>query len=150
MKTRNNRSTKTTLELLIEQVHTIWNQERDKIVTLLSMNVTDVFDTVLHRRLIHNLRKYKIFLMITKWLISFLSNRVSTFSISNKTSKRFEVRTEIPQDFSISSILYFFYNVNLLNINNRQEIKINVFNFVDDINILMFSQNIKKNYRCLE
>ena len=114
------------------------------------MNVTDVFDTVLHSRLIHNLRKYRISQVITNQISSFLTNRVSIFFINDKTLEIFKVRTRILQEFSISSILYLFYNVDLLDINNRLEHKTNAFDFVDDINLLTFSQNTEENYKCLE
>ncbi len=63
MSERKNRSCETTLELLIEQIHTIWNMSKDKMITLLSMNVVEVYDHVSRTRLLHNLRKKKNFYM---------------------------------------------------------------------------------------
>ena len=40
------RSTKTALELLTEQVYTVWGQGRDKVATLFSMDIAGAFDTV--------------------------------------------------------------------------------------------------------
>ena len=54
------KSTKTALELLTEQVHTVWKQGNNKVATLLSMDVAGAFDTVSHQRLIHNLQRRKI------------------------------------------------------------------------------------------
>ena len=59
MGARRGRSTETVLELLTEQIHTVWGQGNDKITTLLSMDVAGAYDTVSHRCLIHNLRKRK-------------------------------------------------------------------------------------------
>ena len=60
MGARSGRSTETALELLTEQVHTVWGQGVDKVATLLSMDVASAFPTVSHPRMIHNLRKRKI------------------------------------------------------------------------------------------
>ena len=60
MGARQNRSTESALELLTEQVHTVWGQGGDKVATLLSMDVSGAFNSVSHQKLIHNLRKRKI------------------------------------------------------------------------------------------
>ena len=60
MGARPNRSTETALELLTEQVHTVWRTGANKVATLLSMNVARTFPTVNHVKLIHNLRKKKM------------------------------------------------------------------------------------------
>ena len=64
---------------------------------------------------------------------------MSNFFINDKTLEIFKIRIEILQESFISSILYLFYNVDLLDINNRLEHKMNVFDFVDDINLLTFN-----------
>ncbi len=60
MNDRKNRNCETALKLLIEQIHTVWNMKKDKITTLLSMNVIDVYDHVFRNKLLHNLRKKNI------------------------------------------------------------------------------------------
>lgn len=56
---RRGRSTEMALELLVEQVHTIWDQGNDKVASLLSIDVAGAFDMVSHPWLLHNLRKRK-------------------------------------------------------------------------------------------
>lgn len=68
MGARKGKPTETALELLTEQVHTVWGQGNDKLATVLSMDVAGSFDTVSHQRLIHNLRKRKIPEWITNWV----------------------------------------------------------------------------------
>lgn len=48
MGVRKNRSIETVLELLIKQIHTVWEQSNDKIATLLSIIIAKAFDTVSH------------------------------------------------------------------------------------------------------
>jgi hypothetical protein len=89
MSDRKNRSCETTLKLLIEQIHTVWNMKKDKIATLLSMNVIDVYDHVFKARLLHNLRKRDISNWIIRWTNNFMKNKhISlTLSILTMTSR---------------------------------------------------------------
>lgn len=116
MGARRGRSTETALELLTEQVHTVWGQGRDKVATLLSMDIAGAFDTVSHQRLTHNLRKRKIPEWIANWVQSFLDNRRTTLAIHPQMTDEFAVQTGIPQGSPISPILYLFYNADLLEI----------------------------------
>lgn len=54
------KSTESALELLKKQIHMIWKQGKDKVVTFLNMDVAGVFDSISHQRLIHNFCKRKI------------------------------------------------------------------------------------------
>jgi hypothetical protein len=60
MKCRKNWSIETTLKLFIEQIHIVWRQRRNRMIILLNLNVTNVFDTMSHVRLIHDMKKRKI------------------------------------------------------------------------------------------
>ena len=71
MGARRGKSTESALELLTEQIHTVWGQGTDKIATLLSIDVSGAFDTVSHPMLLHNLRKRKIPQWIATWVGSF-------------------------------------------------------------------------------
>jgi hypothetical protein len=46
MNERKNRNCETILKLLTKQIHTIWNMSKNKITTLLSMNVIEAYDHV--------------------------------------------------------------------------------------------------------
>jgi hypothetical protein len=60
MKERRKRICETTLKLFIEQIHTIWNMSKNKMITLLSMNVANAYDHVSRERFMHSLRKREI------------------------------------------------------------------------------------------
>ncbi len=51
---------------------------------------------------------------------------------------------DILQKFFISSILFLFFNASLIEKCKTLEIKIEVLNFVDDINILVYNKFIEK------
>ena len=46
IKMKKQRFCETTLKLFIEQIHTIWNIKHNKIITLLNMNVVEIFNHV--------------------------------------------------------------------------------------------------------
>ena len=150
MGARRGRSTETALELLTEQIHTVWGQGNDKVATLLSMDVAGAYDTVSHRRLIHNLRKRKIPKWITDWVDSFLNERSTTLAIHSRVIDIFEVRTGIPQGSPISPILYLFYNADLLDICERPGTNTSAIGFVDDINVLAYGKSTEENCKTLE
>ena len=138
---RRERSTESALELLTEQIHTVWGQGNDKVATLLSMDVAGAYDTVSHQRLIHNLRRRKIPQWVTNWIECFSKNR-RTLTINRRTTDEFDARTGIPQGSPISPILYLFYNADLLDICNRPGTKTSGLGFVDDINVLVLDTNL--------
>jgi hypothetical protein len=57
---RQSRNCETVLKLLTKQIHTIWNMSKDKITTLLSMNVIKAYNHVSREKLLHNLKKRRI------------------------------------------------------------------------------------------
>lgn len=83
---RRQRSAETALELLVEQVHTIWGCGKENVATVLSLDVAGAFDHVNHKRLIHNLRKRHIPEYLTNWVASFLSDRTTTLTFNGKTT----------------------------------------------------------------
>ena len=49
---RAGRNTDTALELLTSMVRTIWRERKGQVATLLSLNISRAFDTIVHGRLI--------------------------------------------------------------------------------------------------
>ncbi len=138
MSDRKNRSCETALKLLIEQIHTVWNMKKDKITTLLSMNVIDVYDHVSRDKLLHNLRKRDISNWIICWTNNFMRDRHISLTFDNATMTFRLIKTDISQKSFISSILYLFYNVDLLKVFERSSKRITIVNFVNDINFLIY------------
>lgn len=60
MGARPGRLTETALELPTEQVDTIWGRGKDKVASILSLDVVNTFLTTSHKRLIHDLSMRKI------------------------------------------------------------------------------------------
>ncbi len=150
MSDRKSRSCETTLKLLIEQIHTVWNMKKDKIATLLSMNVIDVYDHVFREKLLHNLRKRDISNWIIRWTDSFMKNRHISLTLSIATMTSRLIKASISQRSFISSILYLFYNADLLKVFERSSRRVAVVSFVNDINLLTYDIFTEQNCRTLK
>jgi hypothetical protein len=150
MNERRNRSCETTLKLFIEQIHTVWNMSKNKVITFLSMNVIKVYDHVSRTRLLHNLRKKRILTWIIVWTNNFMQNRRITFVINSDTTTMSNVNVDISQNSFVFLILYLFYNADFLKLLKRSFRRVTTLNFVNDINILTYEFNITNNCRILK
>jgi hypothetical protein len=150
MNERKNRNCKTVLKLLTKQIHTIWNMSKDKMTTLLSMNVIETYDYVLRERLLHNLKKKRISMKIVAWTNNFMQNKRISLIVKTKQTIMNNVNVDISQKSSMSSILYLFYNANLLKFFEQSSRKMIVIDFVNDINILIYDINTINNCRLLK
>jgi hypothetical protein len=119
MSEQRNRSCETTLKLFIEQIHTIWNMSKNKVITLLNMNMIEIYDHVSKTRLLHNLRKRRIFTWIIVWTNNFMQDRRITFAINSDTTTMNNVNVDISQNFFVFFILYLFYNADFLKLLKR-------------------------------
>ncbi len=59
------------------------------------------------------------------------------------------VNINISQDSLLSSILYLFYNADLLKACDNIRLKISFTNFINDINILIYEKFMKRNCKVL-
>ncbi len=75
--------------------------------------------------------------------------RISLIVNARQTSMS-NVNVDISQRSSVSSILYLFYNANLLKLLEQSSRKVIVIEFVDDINILIYDISTISNCRLLE
>jgi hypothetical protein len=150
MKCRKNRLIKTILKFLIEQIHIVWKQKTNRMIILLNLNVTSVFDTMSHVKLIHDMKKRKISNWIIDWINNFLFDRFTIFAMNRKMIESFSIQIEISQNSSFFSILFLFYNVDLLKMCNKLETNTKFFEYVDDVNILIYEKSIDENCRNFE
>jgi hypothetical protein len=150
MKCRKSRSIETTLKFFTEQIHIVWKRKTNRVIILLNLNVANVFDTMSHVKLIHDMKKRKISRWIIDWNSSFLFDRFTTFAVNRRMIESFSMQIEISQRSSFSSILYLFYNVDLLEMCNKFETNTRFFEYVDDVNILIYEKSIEENCRNFE
>ncbi len=149
MRAHKHRSTDTTLQLITKKIHIVWSDIRRKVVSLLSLNEKSAFNNVAHSRLLHDMKKKRVLRLLLKFVKNFLRNRHITITIDDYTMTKRSVKVDISQDSSLSSILYLFYNVNLLKACDDIRLRTSFTDFVDDINILTYEEFIKCNCRVL-
>jgi hypothetical protein len=150
MNVRFERFIQTALELLTKQTHIVWNQNTNRIAILLSLNVIEAFDSISHSRLIHNLKRRKISQWIINWVSSFMSDKSITLAISQRIFEFFAMFMRISQDSFISSLLYLFYNANLLKMCDKFDTLTRSLEYANDVNILTYEKSTKKNCKTLE
>jgi len=149
MRACKHRSINMTLQLIIKKIHTVWSDMRRKVVSLLSLNEKNAFNNVMHSKLLHDMKKRKVFKLLLKFVKNFLKDWCITIIIDDYIMMKCSVNVNISQDFSLSLILYLFYNVNLLKACDDIKLRTNFTNFVNDVNILIYKKFIKYNYRVL-
>ena len=149
MRTCKHRSTNTTLQLITEKIHTVWSDIRRRVVSLLSLNKKSAFNNVAHSRLLHDMKKRRVFRLLLKFVKNFLKDWCITITIDDYTTMKCNVNINISQDSLLSSILYLFYNVNLLKACYDIRLKTSFIDFVNDVNILIYKNFIKRNCKVL-
>ncbi|KAI0996003.1 hypothetical protein K3495_g12178 [Podosphaera aphanis] len=148
MGARPGRSTITAVELLTEQIHSVWGEDKKRVASLLSLDISEAFDNVSHLRLIHTMRDKGIPLRITKFVESFLADRTTAIKLGNHMGKQISTNTGIPQGSPLSPILFLMFASTLLPLlraPNSSSV-----GFVDDTNILTWAKTTEENCRTLE
>jgi hypothetical protein len=120
------------------------------MITLLNMNVVEIYDHVSRIRLLYNLKKRRIFARIIIWTNNFMQNRRVILVINSDTTTINNVNVDISQDSFIFFVLYLFYNADLLKLLKSSFRRIATLDFVNDINILTYEFNITSNCRILK
>jgi hypothetical protein len=120
------------------------------MIILLSLNVVDIFDTMSHVRLIHDMRKRKISRWIIDWIDSFLSDRFTILTVNRRMIVVFPIQTKTSENSSLFFILYLFYNADLLKMCNRLDTNTRFLEYANDVNILIYEKSIDENCRNLE
>ena len=81
---------------------------------------------------------------------NFLKNKNTTLIIEDHMMTKRKINVNISQSSSLFPMLYLFYNINLLKSCENIRLRLNVIEFVNNINILMYSELIKQNCEMLK
>ena len=77
-------------------------------------------------------------------------NKKITLIFNNQKFKILNILIRISQDSFLLSILFLFYNVELLKICNSIQVRINNLMFMNDVNLLVYELITKRNYKQLK
>ncbi len=114
MKIHKHRLTNMTLQLIIKKIYIVWSDTRKKVVSLLSLNEKSAFNNVAYNRLLHDMKKRRVFRLFPKFVKNFLKDWHIMITIDDYMMMKRSVNIDILQNSLLLSILYLFYNVNLL------------------------------------
>src|SRR5258708_4577578 len=96
---------------MMNDVETAWHH--NKVVTMLTYDITGFFDTIPHTYLIKTLHTLHIPLPIVQWTYSFLQNRKATVSLDTKHDHRASINTGVAQGPCDSPILAAYFTAPL-------------------------------------
>ena len=88
-------STDTTLQLITEKIYIVWSDIRRKVVSLLSLNEKSAFNNVAHSRLLHDMKKRRVFRLLLKFMKNFLRNRCIMITIDDYTTMKHNMNVNI-------------------------------------------------------
>jgi len=122
----------------------VWNCDIKYVIFMLSLDIVEAFDQVSHIRLLHTLKIRRMSSYIVEWARSFLKNKEMSLIFDEQANTMRKINANISQEFLISSILFLFFNVNLIEKCKALRIKIEVLDFINDINILVYDRFIEE------
>jgi hypothetical protein len=135
------------LELLTEQIRTVWSSKKH-VASVLSLDISGAFDTVNHVRLLDNLREKQVPIWFVRTVRSFLSERTTTIVVDGEETAPWQLLAGVPQGSPLSPILFLFYNALLLEVLNLPDMRMSALGFVDDINLLTYSESTAVKLSC--
>ena len=142
-------STKTALNLLINQIHKIW-WDKNHVILLLFLNITKIYDQMICDRMMHVLWVKRISEQLVKWVRAFMTNRISILMLSDTKIEEKSIFIKILQEFSLFFIFYLFYTAEFLKTCNSISDWLSTSIFVNDITLLIYKQITEKNCKILE
>ncbi len=95
MRVCKHRSTDTTLQLITKKIYIVWSDMRRKVVSLLSLNEKNAFDNMMHSKLLHDMKKRKVFKLLLKFVKNFLKDQCITITIDDYTMMKCNMNVNI-------------------------------------------------------
>ncbi len=134
---RENCFSETALNLLVNQMHIIW-EKKNYVIFLLLLNIIDVFDQIISSYLMHVLCMKRISVKLMKWVCIYMTDHIIILMLSDIEIEKSMMTAEILQNSLLSLILYLFYIIKLLNIYNNNNERLSMSIFMNDITLLTY------------
>ena len=83
--------------------------KKGKTLSTLCIDVKGAFDNVFKERLLHTMKTMKLDQKTTRWVETFLSERIASLSFDKNSEKMSPISTGIPQGSPVSPISFLFH-----------------------------------------
>ena len=140
------RLTELAIKFVTNAIHTAWAWKSK--ASLLQLDLKGAFDTVYHGALIVELERAGLPPILLKWLLSFLSDRITNLTFDS-ISKTYNVPCGVPQGSPLSPILFILFLRPLYN-KLREGTSIQVIKYADDTNIIVYAETYTECIKLLE
>ncbi len=107
------------------------------------MDVSAAYPNTSHQRLLQNLRKKRIDIKGVGWVALFLTNRQTIVKTNKHITPKLFIDLGLPQGLPFSSILYLFYNGDLLD--DCAKKRVDAQGYIDDIALIATVKSVKSN-----
>src|SRR5258708_10606518 len=97
--------------MMMNDVETAWHH--NKVVSMLTYDITGFFDTIPHSYLIQTMRNLHVPLPLVQWTYSFLQNRKAMIRLDEKQDPLLPISTGVPQGSCASLILAAYFTAPL-------------------------------------
>ena len=134
-------STTDAIHYLVQRIKEAWR--KNKVVSILFLDVEGAFPNAVTTRLLHNLRKRRIPEVYIQFIEQLLTGRQTKLKFDDFVSESIKILNGIGQGDPLSMILYILYNSDLLEIIDNEE-KEDALGFVDDIALMATGDDFKE------
>jgi hypothetical protein len=93
---RPKRSTITALQLITEQVKTVWETNPRMVAYMLCLDISGAFDNVSSQRLVHNIKMKGFLEWVIAFITSFLQDRMTSLLLGEYMDEPRQQNTGIP------------------------------------------------------
>jgi hypothetical protein len=149
---RRGRSTLTALELLDSSVRAAWRGQgrrgRRRVISMLSLDIAAAYPNTSHPRLLYILQQKGYPPWLVDTIGQFLAGRTTSLHFCGYQSPPIPVPTGLPQGSPLSPILFLLFAAELLF--QFDEGPVRGSGFVDDTNLITFSDSAEQNCHALE
>ena len=131
---------------------TLIDEGNKKGITLstLCIDVEGAFDNVFKERLLHTMKSMKLDQKTTRWVETFLSERMASLSFDKDSEEMSPINTGIPQGSPVSPMLFLFNVFPLFKMMRLKHPDVICPSYIDDICLLVEGNSPKDNVTELE